>query len=475
MLVTDPPTLGQLTGGLLLTAATVPLMYFPYRMKPQQVIELDEIVLCIGLFLLPYGVVALALGLGYAISAIFRRWLPIKAIFNSGVKALSAVAALAVAGALGFNFQPPTAQLAIGFLIAAIYFLVAALLVCALSWLRSGASFLPSVGNTVVLAAGSWLIATTVGVTVGLAAVSTPLVLPVAAVTVGLIVRSSYRRNLQQHERRRLHQFHLAGQALAEAREREEVTEIIAPVVRELLEIDGMELRSEPPGQAEHGAKLPSQGVWLVVPERPLSAFNEGDEDTLSVLVNMADNTLRRIELVAELERQSLEDHLTGAGNRRRFERKLSEVAATAQEHFTLVLFDVDLFKDVNDRHGHAAGDRSLVELTAAVKAAFRSEDRLFRVGGDEFVLLLPGVAAQPTAERLRDLQQRLKSLEIVHNGERLPELAISAGVAEFPVAGGNTVELLRLADEALYQAKERGRNSIVLAASPEPQPQAQA
>lgn len=477
MLASAPPTLGQLAAGMVLAGATVPLMNFPYRLKPQQVIELDEIVLCAGLFLMPYGVVALAIGLGYGISAILQRWQPIKAIFNAGVKLLSGVAALSVAAALDFHAQPAAVQLGIGFLVAAIYFLSAALLVCGLSWLRSGFRLLPSVVNLVVLAAGSWFVATSAGVTVGLAAASTVSILPVAAVTVGLIILNSYRRNVHLHERRRLHQFHLAGQALAEARRREDVTQIIAPVVRELLEVDGVELRSEPPGNREQGARLPSQGVWLVVPERTLSPFNEGDEDTLAVLVNMADNSLRRIELVAELERQSLEDHLTGAGNRRRFERMLSEVVAGAGDRFTLALFDVDLFKDVNDRHGHAAGDRSLVELTAAVRAAFRSEDRLFRLGGDEFVLLLPGVSADHAAARLRDLQQRLRSLEIVHNGEPLPELAISAGVVEFPTAAANTAELLRLADQALYQAKERGRNNVVVAAasSQEPEVRAQA
>lgn len=463
-LVASPPTIGQLSLGLLLTAGTVPLMYFPYRLRPEQAAELDEIVLCVGLFLVPAGVVILALALGYLISAQLRRWPSIKVLFNLGVKMVSAATALLLADALGFHAQPPAVQIAIGFAVAAVYFLTAAVLVTGFARLRSKGRWLPNLAETVALAAGSWFLASWFGVTVGLISGVTLWMLLPSTVTAVVVVHSSYRRNHYWQERRRLQRFHSAGQALANARRREQVEEIVAPVARDLLEVQGVRLRAEAPGAGEFGSKLASQGMWLVVPEPALSAFNESDRDTLAVLVNMADNALQRIEVVAELERQSLEDHLTGAGNRRRFERMLGALAASAGERFSLALFDVDLFKDVNDRHGHEAGDRSLVELTSAVRSAFRAEDRLFRLGGDEFVLLLPGVTGAQTASRLRDLQRQLGSLEIRHNGESLPQLAISAGVVEYPAAAAGTRELLRAADRALYQAKEGGRNSIVVA-----------
>jgi diguanylate cyclase (GGDEF)-like protein len=124
---------------------------------------------------------------------------------------------------------------------------------------------------------------------------------------------------------------------------------------------------------------------------------------------------------------------------------------------FTLATIDIDDFKQVNDSHGHPVGDEALCHVAEALRANVRGEDRVFRVGGEEFAVLLPGLSAEdalPVAERLR---QAVASVSFA-----LP-LRISIGLASWPTDASNREELLRRADEALYAAKRGGKDRTVL------------
>jgi diguanylate cyclase (GGDEF)-like protein len=159
-------------------------------------------------------------------------------------------------------------------------------------------------------------------------------------------------------------------------------------------------------------------------------------------------------------------DPLTGLLNRRRMEERLAEEAALHRVRgtvFSVVLADVDRFKEINDEHGHDAGDRALSAVAKVFQSALRAGDAVARWGGEEFLLLLPGTelgAAEDVALRLRAAaEQRIADL-----GGLPRALTLTFGVASF--ASGSSVEAcLKAADEALYRGKAGGRNRVVVAA----------
>jgi len=172
--------------------------------------------------------------------------------------------------------------------------------------------------------------------------------------------------------------------------------------------------------------------------------------------------------LVLELRHRSRHDGLTGLLNRRAMEEALHAQVQRSRrtgETFTVLMLDLDHFKSINDRFGHAAGDRALRHAAALLKAGVREVDHLARFGGEEFLALLPGAslaAPQPLAERLRGC---LDAEPLVVDSASVP-LSVSIGVAQWADASEDASRLLVRADAALYQAKLQGRNRVVTAVS---------
>jgi len=166
----------------------------------------------------------------------------------------------------------------------------------------------------------------------------------------------------------------------------------------------------------------------------------------------------RRVIAEQQLRRLATTDELTGLGNRRHFVDRAREAVAVARRYgqwCTIAVIDIDLFKRVNDRLGHQAGDQALIGLAAVLKANLRATDLAARFGGDEFVVLLPLTdpdAGKAAAERIQ---------QSVRLGGSWPELTISIGVASVRDEGASLEELLARADQALYDAKGGGRNRI--------------
>ncbi|MFT8245057.1 diguanylate cyclase [Roseomonas sp. BN140053] len=192
------------------------------------------------------------------------------------------------------------------------------------------------------------------------------------------------------------------------------------------------------------------------IPNRDLAvAFADG--------VSMA---LANLSLREKLRGQALRDPLTGLYNRRFLEEVSERYAGQADrrgEALSVVMLDVDHFKQVNDRHGHAAGDAVLRALGALITGTLRRGDVACRYGGEEILLLLPDCDPAAARDRMEDLRNRVAAM---HEGadSALPRVTISAGVAAIPTHGGNVTETIRLADAALYAAKQGGRNRVVLA-----------
>ncbi|MFZ5528558.1 MAG: GGDEF domain-containing protein [Pseudomonadota bacterium] len=170
----------------------------------------------------------------------------------------------------------------------------------------------------------------------------------------------------------------------------------------------------------------------------------------------------------AELETLARTDVLTGLANRREFMARLAQEAQRQQRGerpLAVVMLDVDHFKQVNDTHGHAAGDQVLSSLGRLLQGSVRQEvDLAARLGGEEFALLLPETDTEGAQRVARKIVEALRGTPIHHGSQLLP-VTISAGVA--PVRDGDGERALRLADDSLYEAKRQGRDRVVMAMEP--------
>lgn len=164
------------------------------------------------------------------------------------------------------------------------------------------------------------------------------------------------------------------------------------------------------------------------------------------------------------LQHKAEHDALTGALNRHRLDGDLRSELSRAKRHghpLSLVMFDIDHFKWINDNEGHAAGDHVLRTLASMVLEMLRLHDVMFRYGGEEFLLLLPQTdltGAQAVAEKAR---KSIETLNLRYNGRPLPPLTASFGVASAPLHGMTPSRLIEAVDAALYRAKQRGRNRV--------------
>jgi diguanylate cyclase (GGDEF)-like protein len=178
----------------------------------------------------------------------------------------------------------------------------------------------------------------------------------------------------------------------------------------------------------------------------------------------------RVAQRTAELERLATTDALTDAHNRRfLMHRAEIEIAlARRQQHaVSMVMFDIDHFKQVNDSHGHQVGDRVLVALSQAVTQELRLGDTFARVGGEEFVLLLPRSDAEQAWQVAKRLRAMLEALDIPAAQGLVLHITASFGVATLQPHTSGVDALYEAADSALYQAKAAGRNCVVAHTSP--------
>jgi two-component system, cell cycle response regulator len=164
------------------------------------------------------------------------------------------------------------------------------------------------------------------------------------------------------------------------------------------------------------------------------------------------------------LRRLATRDELTGLSNRREYDRILAEEEDRARRFgnsLSLVIIDLDLFKAVNDAHGHAAGDAVLREASRRVAGSIRTVDRAARIGGEEFALILVQTGREAALEVARRAIAAVSASPIAAGGASLTVTA-SAGVAEMPADAKNAADLFIAADGALYAAKAQGRNRVV-------------
>jgi diguanylate cyclase (GGDEF)-like protein len=173
---------------------------------------------------------------------------------------------------------------------------------------------------------------------------------------------------------------------------------------------------------------------------------------------------IANVKLRDQLRDQSIRDTLTGLFNRRYLmetcRREFSR-ASRAGQSVSFLSIDVDHFKKFNDNHGHDAGDTVLRAVGDCLRTSFREDDVACRFGGEEFVVVLPGADSAIATRKADELRQKVQALVVRYMDGNLPRITISIGVASFPQAGTTIEEVLKAADQALYCAKEQGRNTV--------------
>lgn len=181
-------------------------------------------------------------------------------------------------------------------------------------------------------------------------------------------------------------------------------------------------------------------------------------------MIDRATEALKRQKESAE--RMARTDALTGLANRRSFAEQADNEVSRAlryQHTLSLVMVDIDHFKDVNDTHGHQAGDAVLVQVVQVLQSQVRDVDLVGRWGGEEFVVLLPNSSAQQAVQMANRMRQAVENTDIVLDGLSL-HCTVSMGVAELDPHTPTLAALVSRADAAMYQAKRNGRNRVEVA-----------
>ncbi|HZW19772.1 diguanylate cyclase [Noviherbaspirillum sp.] len=186
--------------------------------------------------------------------------------------------------------------------------------------------------------------------------------------------------------------------------------------------------------------------------------------------VSLAVSRERKLrELASELESQTLVDGLTGIANRRRFDLHLDDEFRRAKRNaspLSLIMIDVDYFKDYNDNYGHQRGDQCLVQIAATLGSVLnRSRDLVARYGGEEFTVILPDTNEDGAMQIAETMRAEIEGLQIEHGYSGVGKVVtVSLGVSTLvPEHLSKTGALIHAADRALYQAKRSGRNCVVM------------
>ncbi len=177
--------------------------------------------------------------------------------------------------------------------------------------------------------------------------------------------------------------------------------------------------------------------------------------------------SLASLQLRETLREQSIRDPLTHLFNRRFLEESLTrelELASRKKQHVAVLFLDLDHFKKFNDAFGHAAGDTVLQSLADLFRTFFRSTDICCRYGGEEFAIVLPESSSENAVIRADALRAEVKRLRLKYQNQILGPLSLSVGVAAFPEHASSSEELLKVADQCLYQSKARGRDVVTVA-----------
>jgi diguanylate cyclase (GGDEF)-like protein len=246
--------------------------------------------------------------------------------------------------------------------------------------------------------------------------------------------------------------------------------ELFLPDLRRETELEGVEvfvIGQEKISLSWMGVPLTAPNVTGVIAlgSYQPNAFDSGDMQLLSNLAQhitrALDNTIRH----AQVEEQARLDSMTGVYNHGYFLKKLAEQATESSRTnlpLSLIMLDIDFFKQYNDTYGHLVGDRILKTLCTAIKHHIKQSDAVGRWGGEEFVISLPGTTGWQAMQVAERVCQTMAALRVEDREQRtIPVPTVSQGIAIYPFEADEIYRLIDLADRRLYVAKARGRNQI--------------
>jgi diguanylate cyclase (GGDEF)-like protein len=266
------------------------------------------------------------------------------------------------------------------------------------------------------------------------------------------------------------------GELLTATHDVDQLLTLIASAAVEAADAEGAVLLGEDGAVVEVGTLADDAKTFELSIATSESRFGililygaELDDDHLlatRALVAQGASALENAKLHEAVARQATSDGLTGLANRRHSEERLLAEVARSERYETplaVVLSDIDEFKAANDTYGHAFGDLVLQRFAHVLRETLRDIDVSSRWGGEEFLIVLPGTTLEGAVEAAERIRTAFAALELAA-GDATARMTASFGVASF-VAGVDALELVRAADEALYEAKRRGKNRVRAAA----------
>ena len=199
-----------------------------------------------------------------------------------------------------------------------------------------------------------------------------------------------------------------------------------------------------------------------------MSGFQDGADDYITKPFDPNELVMRVTAMLMRASRYRMEaytDSLTGLNNRRYFDKKLSEMVSHSHRYkkpFSLAMLDIDFFKDFNDKFGHLVGDQVLIHLGKFLTDGLRDSDFSCRYGGEEFVIILPDTNKEAAFHLVDRLRKKFAETSLPHEGSSY-QVTFSIGLAEYPTDADTAREMIKCADDALYESKTAGRNATTV------------
>lgn len=191
-------------------------------------------------------------------------------------------------------------------------------------------------------------------------------------------------------------------------------------------------------------------------------AYGEEHEELLRILGTQVASAIERADLYDKLYQMSVRDELTNIKNSRKFHLDLAEKVAGSRQPITLIMFDSDNLKEVNDCFGHHVGDQLIIHVSETLLRHLGEGDEAYRFAGDEFMIISTETELENVMEKVYQIQKDLKENPFEYENQSI-QVTVSVGIAQYPFDTTNAEDLKRLADKAMYESKRNGKNQITV------------